>query len=60
MKCPVCGGDSVVRKTEFRGARVNRFRTCKSCYTNFTTTETLTGPTGSSKSVKAKMEKPSA
>jgi transcriptional regulator NrdR family protein len=58
MKCPRCGGDSIVRKTENRRDQVNRFRTCKNCYTNFTTTEKLSGQTGSSKSVKSKMEQP--
>lgn len=58
MKCPKCGGESIVRKTENRRSYVNRFRTCKNCYTNFTTVEKLTGQHGSSESVKSKMEQP--
>lgn len=56
MKCPSCGGDSIVRKTENRRDLVNRFRTCKNCYTNFVTVEKLVSQTGNSKSMKTKLE----
>ena len=56
MKCPKCGGHSVVRKTEDRKDSVNRFRTCKACFTNFVTVERLKGATGKSQSLKEKYE----
>lgn len=58
MKCPSCGGDSIVRKTENRRDFVNRFRTCKNCYTNFVTVEKLVSQTGNSRSMKTKLEQP--
>lgn len=56
MKCPKCGGDSVVRKTQNRKDRAERFRTCKACYTNFVTVEVLKAATGKSQALKEKYE----
>lgn len=56
MKCPKCGGVTIIRKTEDRKDSVNRFRTCKSCFTNFVTEERLKHQTGSSRALKEKIE----
>lgn len=56
MRCPSCNGDSIVRKTEQRGGTVQRFRTCKSCFTNYITAEKLVSQTGTSKAVKVNLE----
>ena len=55
MRCPSCKGDSIVRKTTPKGNTVERFRTCKSCFTNYMTVERITSQAGNSKALKAKV-----